>query len=115
MSGDCGHGWGFHVGGADGPCGLCLSNENATLRQRAERAEAENERNLSALYAKEGALVAAQSTIAELTATVERQVGALRTAVLALAHANTELAPGLYDKAYNAVSDELARAALGEP
>jgi len=94
--------------------------ELATLRARAERAEAgivkansQAEEFERRYYLEKNALEAAQSTIAELTGQVERQIGALRTAVLALAHANTEMAPGLYDKAYNAVSDELARAALG--
>ena len=27
MSGDCGHGWGFHYDGASGPCYKCLAEE----------------------------------------------------------------------------------------
>jgi hypothetical protein len=36
---------------------------------------------------------------------------ALRVAVVALAHATTETAPGLYDDAYNKVSAAIAKAA----
>jgi hypothetical protein len=40
---------------------------------------------------------------------------ALRVAVLALAHANTETAPGLYVDAYNKVSAAIARAEEVKP
>ena len=88
-------------------------DEIDTLRQRAERAEADCEtlKQLAinnavgaadavreAVEAKEN-LQSAQSTIAELRES-------LRLAVLALAHAN-EQSPGLYDEAYNAVSTAL--------
>lgn len=42
-------------------------------------------------------------------------VEALRVAVLALAHANTEIAPGLYGDAYNKVSAAIARAEEVKP
>jgi len=45
--------------------------------------------------------------VAELEARCAKDEKALRIAVLALAHAN-EQSPGLYDDAYNAVSDALA-------
>ena len=32
MSGDCGHGWGYHFEGPGGPCFQCMKEENANLR-----------------------------------------------------------------------------------
>jgi len=31
MSGDCGHGWGYHFDGASGPCYRCIADENVKL------------------------------------------------------------------------------------
>lgn len=32
MSGDCGHGWGYHYDGASGPCYRCIEERNRRLR-----------------------------------------------------------------------------------
>ena len=43
MSGDCGHGWGYHYDGADGPCYACMDEKKrrqekyAVVRRIAER------------------------------------------------------------------------------
>jgi len=47
MSGDCGHGWGYHYNGPDGPCFKCeqareherLSRELAQARELLEAAQ----------------------------------------------------------------------------
>lgn len=40
MSGDCGHGWGYHSGGPSSPCDKCTENRKAAQRTARKIADA---------------------------------------------------------------------------
>jgi hypothetical protein len=54
VSGDCGHGWGYHEQGASGPCSKCEDEYEKACKLEALERDAERYRYLRANYSYNG-------------------------------------------------------------
>ena len=87
MSGDCGHGWGYHFDGPSGPCYRCIRNDNDRLSAEVERLTA----RLAEAETRANELAARTHWYFGLEAEVERLRNGLKNCMLLAARHRKEI------------------------